>query len=76
MLIDDKYDMLSTQEVPPLLPALTSGRCQVQAPVTVVICRLCDKIADTLLIPCNHVVFCEEHAKLSKKCLECRVNYL
>ena len=30
MLIDDKHDMSSTQEVPPLLPALTSGRCRVK----------------------------------------------
>ena len=30
MLIDDKHDMSSTQEVPPLLPAFTSGRCQVK----------------------------------------------
>ena len=30
MLIDDKHDMSSTQEAPPLLPALTSGRCRVK----------------------------------------------
>ena len=41
-----------------------------------VICCLCDQIADTKLIPCNHVVLCAEHAKLSKKCPECRVSYL
>ena len=40
----------------------------------IVICILCDKIADTKLIPCNHIVLCEEHAKLSKKCPECRVS--
>ena len=44
------------------------------APVPDVICCLCDKIADTILIPCNHVVLCAEHAKLSKKCPECRVS--
>ena len=41
-----------------------------------IICILCDKIADTKLIPCNHIVLCEEHAKLSKKCPECRVSLL
>ena len=30
MLIDDNHDMSSTQEAPPLLPALTSGRCRVK----------------------------------------------
>ena len=30
MLIDGNHDMSSTQEAPPLLPALTSGRCQVK----------------------------------------------
>lgn len=43
-------------------------------PLEDVICCLCDRIADTKLIPCNHVVLCEEHAKLSKKCPECRVS--
>ena len=30
MLIDDKHDMSSTQEAPPLLPVLTSGRCRIK----------------------------------------------
>ena len=29
-MIDDKHDISSTQEAPPLLPALTSGRCRVK----------------------------------------------
>lgn len=44
------------------------------SPASDIICCLCDKIADTKLIPCNHVVLCEEHTKLSKKCPECRVS--
>lgn len=37
-------------------------------------CCLCDKMADTQLIPCKHIVLCSEHAKSSKKCPECRVS--
>lgn len=52
---------MSSQSVPP-------------APIPDIICCLCDKIADTKLIPCNHVVLCSEHAQSSKKCPECRVS--
>ena len=63
---------------PPLADVMKSAPPTFQsprpAPVPDVICCLCDKIADTILIPCNHVVLCAEHAKLSKKCPECRVS--
>ena len=59
-------------KAPTLLPSNSLPASQPQS--LEVICILCDKPADVQLIPCNHIVLCEEHAKSSKKCPVCRVS--
>ena len=39
----------------------------------VVPCFLCQKGADTKLLPCGHVIMCSDCAGRAKRCPDCRV---
>ena len=58
------------------LSVTTQFTHSVSSPSQEIACLLCEEIVDVQLKPCNHLVLCSEHAKMSKKCPQCHVSSL